>query len=158
MNPTKFAKGIFIVLVSVILFSCEETDRLTQIIQQNTEARGGGEAISGVFIVQTRVQITEPEFQVVGEYVATRNGRMRIDVFAGGQRVFTEGFDGESGWQMFGDGTVADMSKAGEEAVQHGIITNLYGLNEMVGIGLAIEFSGELQASVTNGMIYEQRK
>ncbi|MEE8295184.1 MAG: hypothetical protein V3R64_05690 [Sphingomonadales bacterium] len=142
MKSTNFSRWAFIIFFSFGVAACEAPDPLTQAIEKNTQSRGGAEAIASVQTLQIRIKITEPSFQVVGEYVATRDGKMRIDVFADGQRVFTEAFDGDSGWQMFGDGTVADMSKAGEEAVQHGIITNLYGLNEMAGLGLAIEYSG----------------
>jgi len=142
MKSTNFSRWAFIIFFSFGVAACEAPDPLTQAIEKNTQSRGGAEAIASVQTLQIRIQITEPSFQVVGEYVATRDGKMRIDVFADGQRVFTEAFDGQSGWQMFGDGTVADMSKSGEEALQHGIITNLYGLNEMAGLGLAIEFSG----------------
>lgn len=139
---TILVRWAFIIFFSFGVAACEAPDPLTQAIEKNTQSRGGAEAIASVQTLQIRIQITEPTFQVLGVYVAARDGRMRIDIFAEGQRVFSEGFDGQSGWQMAGDGTVADMSKAGEEAIQHGIITNLYGLNEMAGIGLAIEYSG----------------
>jgi len=142
MILSTLARWACVIFLSVGLAACEAPDPLIQIIERNIQARGGADAVASVQTIQTRVQITEQGFQVMGEYVATRDGKMRIDVYFDGQRVFTEAFDGESGWQMDGDGTVADMSQLGEKAVRHSIITNLYGLNEMAGLGLAVEYVG----------------
>ncbi|MCH8172759.1 MAG: hypothetical protein IIA70_05545 [Proteobacteria bacterium] len=153
MTQITLARWACVLFLSFGLAACEAPDPLTGIIEKNTEARGGAEAIASVQTIQVRIQITEPSFQVMGQYAATRDGKMRIDIFADGQRVFTEAFNGESGWQMFGDGTVADMSEAGEAAVRHGIITNLYGLNEMADLGMAVEYVG---AETVAGRNYEK--
>ncbi|MCH7805693.1 MAG: hypothetical protein IH995_00920 [Proteobacteria bacterium] len=153
MTQITLARWACVLFLSFGLAACEAPDPLSQIIEKNTAARGGAEAIASVQTIQVRIQITEPSFQVMGHYAATRDGKMRIDIFADGQRVFTEAFNGESGWQMFGDGTVADMSEAGEAAVRHGIITNLYGLNEMAGINQALEYIGR---EMIDGRDYEK--
>lgn len=153
MKQTLLTNGVIAICLTFGLAACETPDPLTQVIEKNTEARGGADAIASVQTFQSRVQIVEPNFTLMGEYVATRDGKMRIDVFAGDQRVFTEAFDGESGWQMFGDGTVADMSELGEEALRHGIITNLYGLNEMAGLGLTVTYAG---TEVIAGQSYDK--
>jgi len=141
------------VILAFGVVACEKPDPLAASVEKNTNDRGGAAALAAVQAIQNRIQITEPTFQVTGEYKATREGKMRIDIFAGDQRVFSEAFDGEAGWQMFGDGTVADMSKAGEEAVRHGLITNLYGLNEMAGLGVGLQYVGN---EVIDGQNYDK--
>jgi hypothetical protein len=73
---------------------------------------------------------------------------MRIDVFAGEDRVFTEALGPEGGWQMFGDGTIADLSEDGDAALRRGVIANLYGLHELPALGYTLNFLG---ASERNG-------
>lgn len=153
MKQTLLTNGIIALFLSVGTTACEAPDPLTQIIEKNTEARGGADAIASVQTFQSRVQIVEPTFKVMGEYVATRDGKMRIDIFADGQRVLTEAFDGESGWQMFGDGTVAGMTEAGEEILRIGIIKNLYGLSEMADLGVTVSYLG---SEVIAGLSYEK--
>ncbi len=133
---------LFMLLLPFCLSAGEAPDPLARIIGKNIVARGGAEAVSSVRAIRTRIQISEPTFQVMGEYVATRDGQMRIDILADGTRVFTEAYDGKHGWQMSADGAVSNMSEAGEAAVRHGIIFNLYGLFEMPGIGLDLTYAG----------------
>ncbi len=153
MKQTLLTNGIIAICLTLGLAACEAPDPITQVIEKNTEARGGADAIASVQTFQSRVQIVEPNFTLMGKYVATRDGKMRIDVFAGDQRVFTEAFDGESGWQMFGDGTVADMTEAGAEILRIGIIKNLYGLNEMADLGVTVSYLG---SEVIAGLSYEK--
>jgi hypothetical protein len=153
MNKCLTWSWSFVLLLSFGSGADETTDSLARIIEKNTGARGGAKAISSVHTIHTRVQITEPTFQVIGEYVATRDGQMRIDILADGTRVFTEAYDGEQGWQMSADGSVSKMSEAGENAVRHGIVFNLFGLFEMPGIGLDLKYAGP--ASV-DGRGYEK--
>lgn len=153
MKQTHMTSGVIAICLTFGLAACEAPDPLTQIIEKNTEARGGADAIASVQTFQSRVQIVEPNFTVMGEYVATRDGKMRIDVFAGDQWVLTEAFDGESGWQMFGDGTVEDMTEAVGEILRIGIIKNLYGLNEMADLGVTVSYLG---SEVIAGQSYDK--
>jgi hypothetical protein len=74
-------------------------DRLSELVDRHTVTAGGAPAIEATKCIEYRIDITEPTFQVSGIYVADRSGRMRIDVYAGGKRVYTEAFDGKSAWQ-----------------------------------------------------------
>jgi len=142
MQKCLIRASILLLLLPLCSIAGETPDPLARVLEKNTTARGGAEAISSVRTIHTTVQITEPTFQVTGEYFATRNGRMRIDILADGTRVFTEAYDGEQGWQMSADGSVSSMSEAGEKAVRHGIVFNLFGLFEMPGIGLKLTYAG----------------
>lgn len=153
MNKCLIWSWLFVLLLPFCSIAGDAPDPLARIIEKNTEARGGAGAISSVWAIHTRVQITEPTFQVMGDYIATRDGQMRIDILADGTRVFTEAYDGGHGWQMSGDGSVSNMSEAGQEAVRHGIITNLFGLNEMAGMGLDRKYVGQ---DKIDGRVYEK--
>jgi hypothetical protein len=71
--------------------------------------------------VRYLLTISEPGFEVSGTYVATRDGNMRIDVEADGQRVFSEGlFQGEA-WQWTPGGGVESQDESSSAALRHGI-------------------------------------
>lgn len=116
---------------------------LAEIIELHTEARGGAAAIEAVETIEFELSIVEPTFEVEALYRATRSGKMRIDVYAGGERVFTEGYDGARGWQLPGGATTGkDMVAGGEAALRHGIAGNVFGLHEMVSLGHRLEYRG----------------
>jgi hypothetical protein len=77
---------------------------LDEIIERKTNAIGGRAAIEAVQSIQIDLHIKDPSFEVDGTYCAARPGKMRIDVSAEGKHVFTEAFDGQSGWQWEGKG------------------------------------------------------
>ena len=66
-----------------------------------------------------RMRIVEPKYTVDGEYRAARDGRMRIDVYMGGTRVYSEGYDGRRAWELQADAVHAqDSSPAGAVALR----------------------------------------
>ena len=57
---------------------------------------------------------------------------MRIDIYSGNERVFTEALGPDGGWQLLQGATVPrDLSEDGEKAIERGLIGNLYGLHEL---------------------------
>ena len=116
---------------------------LAQVLTAHTQAIGGVRSIEEVNSIKIEVRIGEPKFTVTGSYTGTRDGRMRIDIFADDQRVFTEVFDGTSGWQLSqGQSTAVDMSPEGEVAVIHGIHGNIFGLHELANLGYRLSLAG----------------
>lgn len=117
---------------------------LEEILAAHAEARGGAAEIERIESLEVGLRISEPTYDVEARYRATRDGRMRIDVFADGVRVFTEAHDGVSGWQLGAgdDPEPGDMSPAGEEAVKRGILANLFGLHEWPAQGYALALRG----------------
>ena len=110
------------------------TGALEDLIAKHTLARGGADAIESAHTVAIRLRIVEPKFTVEGLYQASRDGRMRIEVFADGKRVFSEGYDGRRGWQLVaGAEHATDSGPPGEAALRRGLElpTNLRGLHEM---------------------------
>lgn len=118
---------------------------LPDLIARNTAARGGREAIEAIQSLEAKLRIVEPTYTADGVWRVDRRGRMRIDVFIGGKRVFTEAFDGANGWQMSGD---AERAKAaspdGAAALRHSgqLPTNILGLHEMASHGHRLDLAG----------------
>ena len=126
---------------------------LDDIIDRNTEAMGGRQAIEAVHSLAIVLHIVEPKFAVDGTYRAARPGRMRIDITADGKHVYTEAFDGQRGWQWKGEGTeVVEESTKATAALRHGVQLpgNLFGLHELREQGHQIELAGRETVDGTN--------
>jgi hypothetical protein len=116
---------------------------LPELLERHTRARGGRQAIESVDSLEIELQIVEPTFKVTGLYRAERGGSMRIDVFAGDERVFSEGLDGAASWQWKGGEQHAESTvPEAAAALQHGVIFNLLGLHELEAAGHRIEYLG----------------
>jgi hypothetical protein len=130
-----------------------ESMSLDELIARHTKARGGAEAIESVRAIEIELTIAEPSYQADGRYVATRDGRMRIDVAMDGQDVFAEGLDGRRSWSWSPD-KVADSegSEQGTAALRHGVEFpfKLYGLHEMRGRGHRLELLGRQRVDDTD--------
>lgn len=145
---------------TTILFLCllaswastAEDLSLDQIVQRNTKAVGGKSAIESVKTIQVSLKIEEPSFSVDAVYVAERKGRMRIDIYSKGKRVYTEAYDGKKGWQQDAEGPATDSSPQGSAALLHGVILpgKLYGLHEMAMLGHKVESIGREQIDGIN--------
>jgi hypothetical protein len=116
---------------------------VNEIIERNTQAVGGRSAIEAVQSIEVDLHIVDPEFEVDGKYRAARPGQMRIDIFAGGKRVYTEAFDGERAWQWKGS-AIEQESPKGTAALRHGMELpgKLFGLHELSQRGHRIELAG----------------
>lgn len=136
--------SVWLTIVAVTTaFAGDDDAQLARIIDAHTVAVGGKAAIERVEALRVKVDISEGDLRLSGIYTATRDGRMRIDVIRAGMRVFTEAYDGQRGWQAFDDLSVAEaMSSDGEKAVQRGIISNIFGLHELQGLGYSLHFAG----------------
>jgi hypothetical protein len=111
---------------------------------------GGASAIENVASVEIELEIEEAAFTVTATYRATRDGRMRTDVFDDDQRVFAEAYDGESGRQFVpGDSTADAMSPDGEAAVKSGIVGHIFGLHERPALSCEISLRGR---AIINGI------
>lgn len=132
-------------LLSLILLACEPATELTleQLLDRHAEARGGIDKLTNLNSVRIGLRITEPEFTVRGDYVAARDGHMRIDIYAGDERVFTEALSPHDGWQLHrGETTGIDLSPDGDKALERGLIGNLYALQELPDLGYRLSFAG----------------
>lgn len=115
------------------------------------DAAVGGARLREASEVNYRLSIVEPGFEVEGRYRATRDplgGTARIDIYADGERVFSEGWDGQRGWQLPGGSTdTIPTSPDGTAALRHGLEQpgHLWTLADMPSNGhdLEIEAVGE---------------
>jgi len=126
---------------------------LASLVARHVEARGGADAISRIETFESDLRIEEPTFAVDGRYVATRDGRMRIDVSMDGTRVFTEALDHGRSWSWSPDEGVSEGSPQGSAALRHGIEFpfKLFGLHEMTARGHRLELQGR---EVVGGVDY----
>ena len=115
-------------LVALTLSACSSEPSLLDI---HVSAMGGESALESIEGIQIELDISEPSFTVTGRYIARRNGDVRVDIYDGGTRVFSEGLSNGIGWQMFGDGRVEPTSEAGTGALYRGGQRNVYGLHEL---------------------------
>jgi hypothetical protein len=116
------------------LIGCERVPQtIDDVIERNTQAMGGRAAIEAVNSIEINLHIIDPGFEVDGVYLASRPGRMRIDVHAAGKHVFTEAFDGQKGWQWNGKGDQEPASPKATAALRHGVQLpgKLFGLHEL---------------------------
>jgi hypothetical protein len=123
---------------------------LGELINRHTEARGGQLAIEAIRNLEAKLRIVEPTYTADGAWRVDRTGRMRIDVFIDGQRVFTEAFDGERGWQLPAGAEHGLLANAGgAAALRHSgqLPTNILGLHEMTDHGHHLDFVGREEVS-----------
>ena len=105
---------------------------------------GGRVAIEAIRSIEFDLHITDPKFEVDGTYFAARPGKMRIDVNAGGERVFTEAFDGRKRVAMGRERKCAKGGDGkGDPALRHGVELpgKLFGLHELKARGHRIELA-----------------
>lgn len=117
----------------------------SEFLEKHITAAGGQNAIEAVQSMEVKLDIIEPTFQVTGHYFANRSGQMRIDIYSGDKRVFTEALSSpENGWQQHGEDSseILPLSPEGLLALQRGVHSNLFGLHEMEGLGYTIDFKG----------------
>ena len=144
----RFAVRRAAVAVALIMsaFACDNPDQtsLDDVIARHVEALGGAPALDAIKSVRIRATIVEPTFEVTGDYRASVDGMMRVDIFAGAERVFSEGVDADGPWQQNGAGApMTGMSAEGEAALRHGIEFNLFGLHRFAERGHSLALEGE---------------
>jgi hypothetical protein len=117
-----------------------------RLLVENARARGGTAALEAVQAIRLDLEITEPGFTVTADYVATRDGYMRIDVYAGEERAFTEALGPAGGWQWLpGASETVALTEQGIAALERGLHGNLLGLHELPALGYRFTLEGEAE-------------
>jgi hypothetical protein len=140
-----------LILSSCLLFADDLT--LSQLIEKHNGAVGGKEAVQATQSVRIKLTIQEPTFEVDGVYVADRKLRMRIDIYDGDKRVFTEAYDGKNAWEMGeNQASAKDTSAEGTIALRNGIISpdKLFGLDEVLAMGTSLQLQGRQEIDGIN--------
>src|SRR6266446_10667260 len=145
MTPPINGACCLLVGILTMLAGCSRALTVDDVIERNTSAMGGRAAIEAIHSIEINLHITDPGFEVDGIYRTARPGRMRIDVQAGGKHVFSEAFDGQSGWQWQGESKGQEEASAkATAALRHGVELpgKLFGLHEMKQRGQKIDLVG----------------
>ena len=138
-----------VVLLCLMIVGCTTRESpastLAQVIDRHTEARGGKAAIESIRGLEVKLRIVEPTYTADGLWRGDRRGRMRIDVFMEGERVFTEATDGLHGWQQpGGEEHGAPASAGGAAALRRSgqLPINILGLHELADHGHHLDLVG----------------
>ena len=101
---------------------------LSEIIRRNTLARGGAAALDRIRALQIDAEIVEGGNTINGRWTATPQGRVRVDIYVGGESAFSEGVDEAGAW-MWEGGTKppAPSVDAGRAALLNGAENHLIG-------------------------------
>ena len=122
-----------------------QTETVDHIIRQNVEAAVGQAAIEAVRNVSMKLHIAEAKSAYDAVYVADREGRMRIDVYVGSERVYTEAYDGHEAWSLAQGSTKGETEDAVASAtLQRGVLLpgKVFGLHELRQHGGQIDLGG----------------
>ncbi|MDH3456066.1 MAG: hypothetical protein OER90_04425 [Gemmatimonadota bacterium] len=114
---------------------------LDELLDCNDRAVGGA-SLRAARSVEYELDIVESTFSVRGTYTADREGTAHIDIFAAGERVFSEGWNGSTGWQLpQGARDTIPTSDAGAAALRHGLEQpgHLWTMKDMVRNGHSVE-------------------
>lgn len=138
--------------------AARESLSLEAIVAKHTRARGGAAALDGVRIMKSEAEIVEPSFKVLGGYIASIDGRVRVDVYADGKRVFSEGIDDAGAWSQ--PDTTKPPSQASNRAaaaLRHALVFNLFGLHALPELGHQLSLEGRELVSGTNYYVLKIR-
>jgi hypothetical protein len=157
---TRARNALLVFVTTIVVAACHKRSdslSLDDIVERNTDAMGGRPAIEAVQSVQIDLHIKDPSFEVDGTYYAVRPGKMRIDVNAEGKHVFTEAFDGNSGWEWEGKGEQKPATEKATAALRHGVELpgKLFGLHELKARGHTMKSMGREQIDGINYYVLE---
>ena len=142
----RFGLGLISAVAIFGLCQCSRPPTtVEEVIDRNTKAMGGRAALEAVQGVEFDLHIADPTFEVDGTYFAARPGKMRINVSAEGEHVFTEAFDGQKGWQwQRKNNAEKPASDKATATLRHGVELpgKLFGLHEMNARGNQVELIG----------------
>lgn len=155
MKTPNHRTGLALVAMLLALSGCEkehQTD-ISTILARHTEARGGAAALEAVQAIEVTRRVVEGNRQLSTRYIATRDGRMRLDVHQGGETIFSEGNDGQSSWQRHGEHAPAgDMPDWAVAAVKRAVRHNLYALHELAANGTKLTLAD--REKLAGGLYY----
>ena len=117
---------------------------LATLLDRHVQAMGGPEAFAAINTLWIDLQITESGQTIAGKYVTDRDGRMRIDIFIKGERVWTEALDRDTAWcQEAGDVKPKLEGPDAAAALKHGPLLpgKIFNLREIAtrGVQLSLE-------------------
>ena len=130
---------------------------IEDIVDRNTKALGGKEALDRVTTMVKRSRIVEGDYRDIAVFGTDRKGRMRVDIFADGQRVFAESYDGENAYQWSPKNGQSAASERGTVALSHTpqLPNHIFRLKDVAANGHTLEL---LEHEVIDGTSYSVLK
>jgi hypothetical protein len=148
--------GSVLATACVPLFAAPLRRRLTlaDIVRRNTRARGGATALDRMRSLLVDVEIVEGGQTVGGPYAANKAGLVRIDIYAGGKNVYSEGVDTRGVWRWTGGPGPAQPSTAtgAANALTNGAENHLFGWNRFPERGHRLAL---MPPAVLDGIAYQ---
>ena len=135
----------------------EDHQSLVSLVERNTEALGGADALDAVQTMIKRSIVEEGEFRDVTVFATDRQSRMRVDIFADGDRVFAESYDGTTGYQWRPDTGPSEASEQGTVALSHTpeLPNHIFQLKDLAENGHTLEY---LEEETIDGVEYSVLK
>ncbi len=117
---------------------------LEEIIERYVEARGGHAAIESQTALRIRSTHHEGEWNPKFDYRTMKPGYMWIRATYDDGVVVEEGFDGDRGWEKWGDKTGEYVGGDAAKALNQGAMSpvHLYGLHHMEDLGAVVALKG----------------
>lgn len=152
MKNAGLAAGMWLVCLGSPVWSATPSVDVDHVIAQTTAAMGGADALRNLRNVRLGLAWTEGGIEYTGDYRATRDGHMRIDVFVNGDRVYSEGLDREGAWEQAGEGqSVVSVDQTAHDALARGITYRFDGIWFARERGHEVAYEG---AQAVNGVDY----
>ena len=124
---------------------------LAEVVRRNTLARGGAGALDRVRSISVDVEIVEGGQTLNGSYAANDKGLVRIDVYAGGKLVASEGIDSSGVWILGKNGPEPSVAVGAANALLHGAENHLFGWHRFADRGHKLAL---MPASTIDGTDY----
>ena len=140
------AKIMIIFLLTTLAVVSKAESSLEQVLDKHRTTLGSMDAWHEIKTLTLKLEIREPTFEAEAVYRISRSGKMRIDIFSNGRQVFTEAYDGETGWQWQpGEAQAKIITGEKAAALRHGIEMpgHLYTLLDMQANGHKMEYVGD---------------
>jgi outer membrane lipoprotein-sorting protein len=146
MDARKIRFCLATAAAALVLASCVRTSKpigLDEIVANNQAAESGHANTANIRSIRIDLSMQDSGSSFDAVYTATRDGRMRIDIIAGGTRVYTEAYDGHEGWDYGKDGSVPVVDPYAA-ALWHGtqFPGQIFGLHDLAANGHSLEYTG----------------
>lgn len=114
------------------------------VLERYVDARGGHDALEAQRALRLLSTNHEGQWNPKFDYRVMKPGYMWIEAVYDDGEVIIEGFDGERGWEKWGDKPAEYVSGAAGRALNQGALSpvHLYGLHHMAELGAAVELRG----------------
>jgi hypothetical protein len=129
---------------------------LRQIVANNDIAVRGPRAIRRIASMRIELAMKDGKSAFDAQYTVTRDGKMRIDIIQGGNRVYTEAYDGREGWDLGEDGQ-APVLDTNAAALWHGtqFPGQIFTLSDVIENGHRIRYIGRETIDGVNYYVLE---